>query len=139
MMDNSNRITAFGEATFDISSQFSCDLGANSFKHKYFLQKIHGLGISLRQTDLESLRRYKNLWLPLVNRFPDDQLVPPPDIAWLWHCHRLAPKDYVKYVMQEFGVILEASPPFALQSNDKFPWRRRCVYYSTTVAESISR
>ena len=120
-MDNhTTGYKASGKATLDVASHFSCDLVGNSFKHKYFLQTIHELGISLRQPDFESLRRYKNLWLPLVNGFHHDELIPPPDIAWLWHCHRLAPRDYVRYATQEFGVILEANPPFALQTNPSF-------------------
>ena len=117
-MDNRSGFTASVEATNDASSHFSCDLVANSLKHKHFLQKIHELGVSLRPLDLESLRRYKHLWLPLVNSHSVD-LIPPPDIAWLWHCHRLAPRDYARYVVQEFGVLLEANPPFALQTDDE--------------------
>jgi hypothetical protein len=30
-------------------------------------------------------------------------LIPPPDIAWLWHCHRLAPYRYAKYIQQTFS------------------------------------
>lgn len=65
------------------------------------------------------MRRYQHLWLPLVLQYPEEQLIPPPDIAWLWHCHRLAPRNYAAYCKQAFaGVVLEANPPFTLQSSD---------------------
>jgi Glycine-rich domain-containing protein-like len=36
-------------------------------------------------------------------------------VAWLWHCHRLAPSKYEAYVTRRFGLVIEASPPFAVQ------------------------
>lgn len=42
-------------------------------------------------------------------------MVPPADIAWLWHCHRLAPEDYSRYCEDRFSKpALEANPPFTL-------------------------
>ena len=101
------------------TTQFSCDLLANSFKHVFFLKTLHELGVSHKRQKNESLRRYTQLWLPLVNDYPEKELIPPPDIAWLWHCHRLAPRDYERYVKERFGVVLEANPPFAVHANDK--------------------
>jgi hypothetical protein len=101
------------------TTHFSCDLLANSFKHMFFLRTLHELGVSLKRQKNESLRRYTQLWLPLVNDYPEKELIPPPDIAWLWHCHRLAPREYERYVKERFGVVLEANPPFAVQANDK--------------------
>lgn len=93
---------------------FSCDLLGNAIKHREFLRKIHALGES-NLSNVETLRRYRDLWLPLVNSNSDKEMVPPPDVAWLWHCHRLAPFRYMNYVRGEFGKIVEANPPFALQ------------------------
>ena len=99
-----------------MTAPFSCDLVPLARQHKWFLRTIHSLGISLEKPSLESLRRYRNLWLPLVASNQEQELIPPPDVAWLWHCHRLAPNDYNQYVKQHFGGILEANPPFALQT-----------------------
>jgi hypothetical protein len=58
------------------------------------------------------------LWLPLVHEHCDDRqndnfLIPPVDIAWLWHCHRLSPCRYSSYCKKRFGGnIVEARPPF---------------------------
>jgi Glycine-rich domain-containing protein-like len=71
--------------------------------------------------EIESLRRYQILWLPLVAKEGSVQLIPPPDIAWLWHCHRLAPQHYSKYCETTFnGRIIEANPSFSFvpESND---------------------
>ena len=44
-------------------------------------------------------------------------MIPPADIAWLWHCHRLAPATYQAYCTKRFGkgVVVEACPPFSFQ------------------------
>mmetsp|Transcript_24679 Transcript_24679/g.37495 ORF Transcript_24679/g.37495 Transcript_24679/m.37495 type:complete len:156 (+) Transcript_24679:38-505(+) len=98
------------------TNMFSCNLVENARKHKWFLKSIHELGWSIDKPSDESFRRYQTLWLPLVHKHHPKQLIPPPDVAWLWHCHRLAPRDYAFYTRQHFdGAILEANPPFTLQ------------------------
>ncbi len=108
------------------TAPFSCDLVTNSLLHRNFLEKIHDLGISILSSPNESLRRYRDLWLPLVygERNVSKELIPPPDVAWLWHCHRLAPHDYILYMTSRFGkdVILEACPPFALQTPESLQY-----------------
>ena len=99
-----------------MAAPFSCDLVPLALQHKSFLRTIHTLGISLERPSQESLRRYHDLWLPLVASHKEHELIPPPDVAWLWHCHRLAPNQYNHYVKQRFGEILEANPPFKLQT-----------------------
>jgi hypothetical protein len=102
---------------------FSCDLVKNARKHKKFLEELHELGATLpvgsssQFTQLRSLFRYQQLWLPLVKDHPLEPLIPPPDVAWLWHCHRLSPVNYVNYIMESFGkdVEIEATPPFCFQ------------------------
>ena len=90
---------------------FSLDLVDFSDKHRQFLQYVHDLGVTRRVTT-ESLRRYRELWLPLVALSYDNDamkqeqgtLLPPPDVAWLWHCHRLAPLIYERFIQEEFPV-----------------------------------
>ncbi len=109
---------------------FSCDLVANCLLLRKFLEQVHDLGVSLRLGEpYVSLHRYRDLWLPLVHEHRDEQLIPPPDVAWLWHCHRLAPFDYIKYVTTRFTAdrVLEAYPPFALQSLDDLQSRETAL------------
>lgn len=49
----------------------------------------------------EALRRYSDLFLPLLAELTEKKdtvpdLSVPVDIAWLWHCHKLAPLQYAK-------------------------------------------
>jgi len=94
---------------------FSVDLIENSLKLKWFLQMMHELGVSLRPPTFLSIKRYLDCWLPLVKKHPDLPLIPPADVAWLWHCHRLAPKHYEEYVVERFNMLLDTTTPFALQ------------------------
>jgi len=125
-------------------NMFSCNLVENATKHKWFLETLHKLGYTTMNNESmkrESLHRYKTLWLPLLNdqrQNQQQQMIPPPDIAWLWHCHRLAPRDYSEYIRNTFfdnaakkgGVmLLEANPPFTFQ----FPPHVK-EYYAKSVA-----
>lgn len=88
-------------------------LVSESISHVKFLKKLHKLGVSLERPSSVSLHRYFHLWLPLLAREtqsgrPESQgLLPPPDVAWLFHCHRLTPKKYEEYVLRHFGRIVE--------------------------------
>lgn len=107
-------------AQITVCSRFSFDLVTNSLLHRQFLIRIHQLGVSLKPLTTESLRRYRDIWLPLVHLNRTKQLIPPPDVAWLWHCHRLAPYHYAMFISTRFsnGVEIEANPPFALQDTN---------------------
>ncbi len=122
-----------------------------SKKHIAFLQTLHLSGITLQKPSVESLRRYFNIWLPLVyhhnelrrasnNDFSHmnygsdtKSLIPPNDVAWLWHCHRLAPYRYVKHIQKQFFggksdeslkqrkddlIVLDPELPFVVQLED---------------------
>jgi hypothetical protein len=101
---------------------FSCALVEESRKHIRFLEGLHADGVMLTPVTARSLDRYINHWLHLVdleNAHNDTQLIPPPDVAWLWHCHRLAPMNYERYVRNRFNTLLEASPSFSFQREDE--------------------
>jgi hypothetical protein len=103
-------------------SVFSCDLVEESRKHVRFLEGLHVDGAMLTPVLPKSLDRYINHWLPLVDRevahYETVHLIPPPDIAWLWHCHRLAPMNYERHVRNRFATLLEASPSFSFQCEE---------------------
>ena len=123
----------------NMSSFFSCDLMTSAKKHLEFLKSVREYYVTsndpkCNQRTHESLRRYQELWLPLVatvatkanadtalastpttTTITEQLLYPPPDIAWLWHCHRLAPKHYANYCHENYGGhIIEAQPPFVM-------------------------
>ena len=110
------------------ASPFSLDLIHESKQHVQFLSSLHRNGITLAKPTYESFRRYSNLWLPFVTKHKTRNLIPPADIAWLWHCHRLAPYRYINYVQKRFSkkdssssssmMFLDPSHPFTFQMKD---------------------
>jgi hypothetical protein len=83
-----------------------------------FLQGLHATGVTLQSSHDVSVKRYEQYWLPLVSQHMHIQLVPPPDVAWVWHCHRLAPQAYEDYCQKRFRKILDSCPPFCYQLQD---------------------
>jgi len=102
------------------AAAFSLDLVEASRQHVRFLQRVHSAGISLRAPTAAEFRRYEQLWLPLLKVAPKDTvLVPPLDIAWLWHCHRLAPVSYARACVDIFGAKQSLDcPKSAFQAAD---------------------
>ena len=49
------------------------------------------------------LYRYEKFWLPLAAAHPYECLSAPIDIEWLWHCHMLSPKAYVRDCLNVVG------------------------------------
>ncbi|KAL9189950.1 hypothetical protein ACHAXT_009625 [Thalassiosira profunda] len=92
----------------DVAAAFRGDLASDARRHVEFLRALHDAGVTRSPPSNESMRRYVDLWLPFVHKMclqnPTCQLVPPDDVAWIWHCHRLAPYQYLKYVRGRFGV-----------------------------------
>ena len=92
--------------------RFSVDLEAGARDHVSFLREVHAAGLSLRSPTAEEFRRYERVWLPLVGGLHregrlgaagEPPLCPPLDVAWLWHCHRLAPASYARCCRELLG------------------------------------
>ena len=107
------------DTTMNVAPLKGDELVQNAMKHMDFLRTLHREGVSLATPSAKSLNRYLNLWLPLVAHDPDAHLVPPADVAWLWHCHRLAPLQYEQFCQKIFGTVLEAKAAFECQVNEE--------------------
>ncbi|GAX22245.1 hypothetical protein FisN_19Lh313 [Fistulifera solaris] len=100
---------------------FSCNLLIESKKHVEFLEKLHRIGVLTTPYRQKSADRYLDCWLPLLadihRNHASCMLVPPPDVAWIFHCHRLAPGPYRKYLLQKYqdNSIEEICSPFLFQ------------------------
>ena len=73
-------------------------------EHEAFLRIVHsapggGDELYLGRALPGAIERYVKFWLPLVSHSigSDAPLIPPVDIAWVWHLHRLAPRRYATY------------------------------------------
>ena len=93
-------------------------------QHIAFLERIHDDPINSqgqlytdRQVLTAAVARYEKQWLPLVACNPGKVLVPPIDVSWVWHLHRLAPLRYAAYCRENFCDILDPDKAaFRMQS-----------------------
>ena len=92
--------------------QLSVDLISEAKRHVAFLRKANLEKQLNNETFLKrALYRYENFWLPLcISKLEKTkQLYPPLDVAWIWSCHMLSPKDYIKDCMKNFGMVIDHS------------------------------
>ncbi|KAL2654252.1 hypothetical protein R1flu_022380 [Riccia fluitans] len=81
-----------------------------------------------------AIRRYLNFWMPLAadrvtgvkkaSREGSKALLPPFDIQWVWHCHRLHPVAYRKYCTTQFQQVIDF--PTLTDAEDEASARERC-------------
>eukprot|EP00746_Dinoflagellata_sp_MGD_P131588 gnl/MRDRNA2_/MRDRNA2_65360_c0_seq1.p1 gnl/MRDRNA2_/MRDRNA2_65360_c0~~gnl/MRDRNA2_/MRDRNA2_65360_c0_seq1.p1 ORF type:complete len:447 (+),score=83.02 gnl/MRDRNA2_/MRDRNA2_65360_c0_seq1:99-1439(+) len=90
------------------SSELSIDLVTNAKLHLSFLKKVHEWSRGELYTTSPTLScavwRYKTKWLPLLKEISRNNtssltmvVVPPVDVAWIWHVHRLSSAAYAKF------------------------------------------
>ncbi|KAL2941098.1 Glycine-rich domain-containing protein 1 [Bienertia sinuspersici] len=60
----------------------------------------------------EAIRRYEELWMPLIsdlmvelNQRPP-MILPPFDVEWVWYCHTLNPVHYRQYCETRFSKVI---------------------------------
>jgi len=59
------------------------------------------------------VRRYENLWLPmLASCSVDEEFEPPDDVHWMWHLHQLLADSYSRYWHGTDSIWHEGTPPF---------------------------
>ncbi|KAK7467999.1 hypothetical protein BaRGS_00036777 [Batillaria attramentaria] len=80
-----------------LTYQFGLDLVKFSQYHLDFLKLVSSQP-SLHNTAVlrQAIYRYEHLWLPLAAQRPNEALVAPLDVEWVWHVHLLSPVTYQK-------------------------------------------
>jgi hypothetical protein len=81
---------------------FSLDLVGATPKLLEFLKYVDSRGRTFYEPELvkKAAYRYEKYWLPLYASLSlggcTNDYYPPYDVAWIWHCHLLAPTSYIK-------------------------------------------
>ena len=78
-----------------------------------------------------AIRRYEQIWLPLVAETKAKELAPPLDVHWVWHVHMLAPYFYEKDCLRMVNVVpdhklMSENSRQAAMENAKKVWEKRC-------------
>jgi hypothetical protein len=87
----------------------------------------------------EAIRRYECVWLPFIakNGGTTSGILPPLDVAYIWHVHRLEPS-YTGFCKQAFGHALVVAQPFQF-TTAKNPalksalWKRNERFYPPKI------
>ncbi|XP_078439863.1 enolase (DUF1399) [Wolffia australiana] len=93
--------------------RLSINLVAAARWHLSFLQSFSDSVFTHRRAALrESIRRYAELWMPLMSELSKNSqttpmLLPPADVACVWHCHVLRPSLYRNFCLSRFGSVVE--------------------------------
>ena len=101
------------------------ELVVNSKRHLDFLKAVHSWAGDELYTASATLacavKRYKSKWIPLLKEASKnpaiEAVVPPVDVAWIWHVHRLSSLAYDRFA-QAHGLDSGAfDGAFQLQAN----------------------
>lgn len=83
----------------ELPARISIDLVAAARRHIAFLRAVaESEWLHQESTLLESIRRYDELWMPLISDLTVGStppvILPPVDVKWVWYCHTLNPVSY---------------------------------------------
>jgi hypothetical protein len=86
----------------------------------------------------EAIRRYECIWLPLLSKHNHGgrvDIIPPLDVAYIWHVHRLDP-NYAAFCKEAHGHVFIPKRPFAFSTLPPtiYPqWNRAEPFYPPKI------
>lgn len=125
----SNSIRSFSEISLlDEEVKLSLDLVSAARRNLGFLRLVaESDWLHHRHIILESIRRYDQLWMPLIANLtvgPKPPMVLPPiDIEWVWYCHTLNPLSYRRYCESRFSKLIGKATIFD-EENEEYALNR---------------
>ncbi|XP_017248337.1 uncharacterized protein LOC108219410 isoform X2 [Daucus carota subsp. sativus] len=99
------------------------DLVAAAKRNLGFLRLVdESSWLHKRPTILEAIRRYDELWMPLISDLmvgiSPPMILPPLDIEWVWFCHTLNPASYRQYCEARFSKLIGKAAIFNEENED---------------------
>ncbi|KAL6964706.1 hypothetical protein U1Q18_035764 [Sarracenia purpurea var. burkii] len=122
--DASTRCLSEMSSEEETLSNLGVDLVAAARRNLGFLRIVaDSHWLHHKPTLLESIRRYDELWMPMISDLsvgPTPPMVLPPiDIEWVWFCHTLNPASYKKYCESRFSKLV-GKPAIFDAENEEF-------------------
>eukprot|EP00258_Populus_trichocarpa_P023904 XP_024439923.1 uncharacterized protein LOC7478923 isoform X4 [Populus trichocarpa] len=108
--------------------RLSVDLVSASRKNLGLLRTVsESPWLHERATILEAIRRYDELWMPLISDLMEGSsppmVLPPLDVEWVWFCHTLNPVSYRKYCEKRFSKLI-GKPAIFYKENEEYSLMR---------------
>ncbi|XP_027773204.1 glycine-rich domain-containing protein 2 isoform X3 [Solanum pennellii] len=102
---------SLSEISEEETVRLSIDLVAAARRNLGFLRLVtESQWLQEKPTILESIRRYDQLWMPLISDLSNGSnppmILPPFDIEWVWYCHTLNPVSYRQYCESRFSKLI---------------------------------
>ncbi|CAN4111039.1 unnamed protein product [Withania somnifera] len=119
---------SLSEISEEETVRLSVDLVAAARRNLGFLRLVtESLWLHQTPTILESIRRYDQLWMPLISDLSNGSnppmILPPLDIEWVWYCHTLNPVSYRQYCESRFFKLIGKTAIFN-EENEEYAVNR---------------
>ncbi|CAI9103462.1 OLC1v1001943C1 [Oldenlandia corymbosa var. corymbosa] len=123
---------SLSEISEEETVRFSVDLVAAARHNLGFLRLVaESDWLHHKSTIVESIRRYDQLWMPLISDLtmgsstssPPPRLLPPLDVEWVWFCHTLNPVSYREYCESKFSKLIGKAAIFD-EENEEYAVNR---------------
>ncbi|KAJ7973314.1 Glycine-rich domain-containing protein-like [Quillaja saponaria] len=84
--------------------------------------------LHLKPIVVEAIRRYDQLWMPLISDLTvvgstPPVVLPPIDVEWVWFCHTLNPVSYKQYCEARFSQLI-GKPAILNEENEEYALMR---------------
>ncbi|KAL8234489.1 hypothetical protein R6Q59_020589 [Mikania micrantha] len=91
---------------------------------------------------VEAVRRYDELWMPLMSDLTAESgkppmILPPLDVEWVWFCHTLNPVAYRRYCDSRFSKLIGKPAIFNQENKDYAVERCKEIWISKYPSESF--
>ncbi|KAL3538209.1 hypothetical protein ACH5RR_001575 [Cinchona calisaya] len=121
---------SLSEISEEETVRFSMDLVAAVRHNLGFLRLVDDSEwLHQREIIIESIRRYDQLWMPLISDLivgsssTPPMILPPIDIEWIWFCHSLNPVSYREYCKTRFSKLI-GKPTIFDEENEEYALNR---------------
>ncbi|KAJ8772041.1 hypothetical protein K2173_027218 [Erythroxylum novogranatense] len=113
---------------FEMTVSFGVDLVSGARRNVGFLRTVREcLWLHERENLVEAIRRYDQLWMPLISDLMTGSMppmvLPPVDIEWVWFCHSLNPASYRQYCEKRFSKLI-GKPAIFDEENEEYALMR---------------
>ncbi|KAG6588570.1 Glycine-rich domain-containing protein 1, partial [Cucurbita argyrosperma subsp. sororia] len=89
---------------------------------------LHSHWLHSEPTLTQAIRRYEELWMPLISDLTvagasPPMILPPLDVEWVWFCHTLNPVRYKHYCESRFSKLI-GKPSIFDEENEEYAYMR---------------
>ncbi|CAL0300111.1 unnamed protein product [Lupinus luteus] len=103
---------SLGELSEIDAIRLGIDLVSASRRNLEFFRNVaDSVWLHHRTILAEAIRRYHDLWMPLISNLTvtdssPPMILPPLDVEWVWFCHILNPVSYLEYCERRFSKVI---------------------------------